>query len=284
MGYDAVPFEYCIGPVMPDSGSLGGHKTGAIKNRKDFDNYPWENIEDLYFEKAGIYFEILRNELPEGMKAVGGAGNGIFECVQDVVGYENLCLIAFDDPELYKLLFETVGKVNSGIWNSFLDQYSDMYAVCRFGDDLGFKSSTLLSAEDIRTHLIPQYKKIIDLVHQYDKPFLFHTCGCVFDVMDDIIDTAGIDAKHSNEDTIATFDVWTKKYGDRIGNFGGIDLDALCQNTEDEIRNYVFDILEKTSHCGGVAYGSGNTIPHYVPVKGYLAMNKAIREFRGEKV
>ena len=283
MGYDVVAFEYCIGPVMPGSGSLGGHKPGEIQNRKDFDNYPWGTIEDLYFEKSTLYFEVLRNELPDGMKAVGGVGNGIFECIQDIVGYENLCLIAFDDPELYKLLFKTVGNINSGIWKRFLDQFADMYAVCRFGDDLGFKSSTLLSAKDIRTHIIPEYKRIVDIVHSYDKPFILHSCGCIFDIMDDIIEVARIDAKHSNEDTIAMFDVWTEKYGDRIGNFGGIDMDVLCQKTEEEIRSYTFDILEKTSQSGGVAYGSGNSIPHYVPVEGYLAMNKAIREFRGER-
>ena len=53
---------------------------------------------------------------------------------------------------------------------------------------------------------------------------------------------------------------------------------------EEEIRAYTFDILEKTSQCGGVAYGSGNSIPDYVPVEGYLVMNRAIREFRGEKL
>lgn len=284
MGYDAVAFEYCIGPVMPGSGSLGGHRPGAIKNRKDFDNYPWDIIEDLYFEKSGMYFEILREKLPPGMKAIGGAGNGVFECVQDIVGYENLCMIAFDDPELYRLLFENVGQACSRIWKRFLENFADMFAVCRFGDDLGYKTSTLLSAQDIKKHIIPQYKKIVDIVHSYDKPFLLHSCGFIFDVMDDIIDIAGIDAKHSNEDAIAPFDVWTNKYGGRIGNFGGIDMDVLCRNTSKEIRAYTFDVLEKTSQCGGVAFGSGNSIPHYVPVEGYLEMNKAIREFRGEHV
>ncbi len=282
MGYDAVPFEYCIGPVMPGSGSLGGHKPGEIQNRADFDKYPWDKIEDIYFEKTTLYFECLRDVLPEGMKAVGGVGNGIFECVQDVVGYESLCLIAFDDPELYRLLFETVGNVNAGIWKRFLDQFADMYAVCRFGDDLGYKSSTMLSDEDIRNHIIPQYAKIVEIIHSYGKPFVLHSCGCIFNVMDDIIEIAKIDAKHSNEDAIAMFDVWTEKYGDKIGNFGGIDMDILCRNTEQEIREYTIGILEKTSQCNGVAYGSGNSIPHYVPVDGYLAMNKTIREFRGD--
>lgn len=281
MGYDAVSFEYCIGPLMPGSGSLGGHKPGEIQNRQDFDNYPWDKIEDIYFERTSNYFEILREELPEGMKAVGGVGNGIFECVQDVVGYESLCLISFDDPELYRLLFETVGKVNAGIWKRFLGNFADIYAVCRFGDDLGYKSSTMLSAEDIKSLILPQYKSIIDIIHSYDKPFLLHSCGCIFDVMDDIIAT-GINAKHSNEDAIAPFALWVEKYGDKIGNFGGIDMDVLCQNTEEEIVKYTIDILEKTSDCKGVAYGSGNSIPHYVPLEGYLAMNKSIRTFRGE--
>ena len=284
MGYDTISFEYCIGPVMPGSGSLGGHKPGVIKNRRDFDRYPWETIEDLYFDKSGIYFEILREKLPCGMKAVGGAGNGIFECVQDIVGFENLCMIAFDDPELYSLLFEHVGQVCIRIWKKVLDNFGDIFAVCRFGDDLGYKTSTLLSAQDIKTHIIPQYKKIVDIVHSYDKPFLLHSCGSIFDVMDDIIDVAGIDAKHSNEDAIAPFDEWTTQYGNRIGNFGGIDMDVLCQRAPEEIRKYTFGVMETTSQCGGIAYGSGNSIPHYVPVEGYLAMNKAIREFRGERI
>jgi uroporphyrinogen decarboxylase len=284
MGYDVVSYEYCIGPVMPGSGSLGGHKPGVIQNRKDFDNYPWETIEELFFKESGIYFEMLRQKMPPQMKAIGGPGNGVFECVQDITGYENLCMIAFDDPELYGLLFETVGQVSCRIWKRFLDNYADLFAVCRFGDDLGYKNSTLLSVQDIKKHIIPQYKKIVEIVHSYEKPFLLHSCGCIFDVMEDIIEIAGIDAKHSNEDAIVPFEEWTKKYGDRIGNFGGIDMDVLCQNSPQEIRAYTFDVLEKTSHCGGVAYGSGNSIPHYVPVEGYLAMNRAFREFRGERL
>lgn len=54
--------------------------------------------------------------------------------------------------------------------------------------------------------------------------------------MDDLIQTVGIDAKHSNEDKIAPFSTWIEKYGDRIGNFGGVDVDILCQKNRQEIR------------------------------------------------
>ena len=70
--------------------------------------------------------------------------------------------------------------------------------------------------------------------------------------------------------------------GDRIGNFGGIDMDVLCQKTPDEIKDYTIDILESTAGHGGIASGSGNSIADYVPVEGYLAMVNTVRGFRGD--
>lgn len=282
MGYDTVSFERCIGPVMPGSGSLGGHKPGVIQNREDFEKYPWECIPELFFKAYSDEFILLGEEMPQGMKAIGGPGNGVFECVQDVTGYMSLCYIRADDPGLYDALFEKIGDVMFAIWKTFLERFGHIYAVCRFGDDLGFKVSTLLPPEDVRTKIIPQYKRIIELVHSYGKPFLLHSCGNLFDVMDDIIGVAKIDAKHSNEDVIAPFSVWVERYGERIGNFGGVDTDVLCQKGEHEIKEYVKEVIRYSIDHGGFALGSGNSIPEYVPATGYLAMVEIARKLRGE--
>jgi uroporphyrinogen decarboxylase len=282
MGYDSVMFEACIGPAMPGSGSLGSHKVGEIKTREDFEKYPWLEVPELYFKKYSLQFKKLREHMPQGMKAVGGAGNGIFECVQDIVGYTDLCYISVDDPDLYKDLFKKVGDTNTKIWERLLKEYGDIYCVFRFGDDLGFKSTTLLSSKDIRENVIPQYKKIIDLVHSYHKPFLLHSCGFIFDVMDDIIDIAKIDAKHSNEDQIAPFPIWVEKYGDRIGNFGGIDTDAVCTLNKSEMKEYILNVINQCEGHGGFAFGSGNSIPDYVPIEGFLNMVETVREYRGD--
>ena len=282
LGYDTVSFERTIGPVMPGSGALGGHKPGVIKTREDFQRYPWQEIPNWYFGTFGSDYELLRAVMPPGMKAIGGPGNGVFELVQDVVGFEQLCYIRCDDPELYSDLFKAVGNTMHAIWTRFLEEYGDVYAVCRFGDDLGFKTATLLPPDDIRSHIIPQYKRIVDLVHSHGKPFLLHSCGNIFPVMDDLIEVAGIDAKHSNEDVIAPFRVWLERYGSRIGNFGGIDMDVLCQYSPSQIQAYVLDVLKEVEGCGGVAIGTGNSIPDYVPPAGYLAMIDTVRRFRGE--
>lgn len=220
--------------------------------------------------------------MPQGMKAIGGPGNGVFECAQDVVGYTNLCYIGVDDPELYGDLFKVVGEMMTGIWKEFIKRFGDIFGVFRFGDDLGFKSNTLISAEDIRIHIMPQYKRIVNLAHASGKPFLLHSCGNIFDIMDDLIEEVSIDAKHSNEDQIAPFSYWVDEYGGRIGNFGGVDTDILCTKDEDEIKEYVSEVINYCGGKGGFALGSGNSIPDYVPPEGYLAMIECARRLRGE--
>lgn len=137
--------------------------TPVIQSEEDFRNYPWEEVPEYYFEKFGKYFRALRDEMPEGMKAVGGVGNGIFECVQELTGYQNLCYMSVDEEEMYQGLFRKVGETNQKIWKRFMKEYGDIYCVLRFGDDLGYKSNTLLSTDDIRQLILPEYKPIVDL-------------------------------------------------------------------------------------------------------------------------
>lgn len=283
MGYDTASMEFSSCGILIDGGALGAHKEGVIKTREDFEKYPFDELPTRFFDAYAPYMRNFAETCPAGMKAIGGVGNGLFETVQDLVGYMDLCFMKSDDEELYADLFKKLGDVHAQIWKRFLDEFSDVFCVCRFGDDLGFNTMTLLSTEDIRAHILPQYRRITDMVHAKGKPFLLHSCGNLFKVFDSIISEANINAKHSNEDGIAHFSVWVEKYGDKIGNFGGIDTDVLCRKTPQEIREYVLDCLERVKGHGGIAFGSGNSIPDYVPTEGYLAMVDTVREWRGDK-
>ena len=282
-GYDVVTFEGCIGQIMPGSGALGDSRVvPVIKTEADFKAYPWEKILEYYFDHYARYFRALRDEMPQGMKAIGGVGNGIFECVQELTGYEGLCYISVDDEELYKALFKKAGETNLKIWQRFMEEFGDIYCVLRFGDDLGYKSNTLLSTEDIKNLVLPQYKPIVDVVHQFDKPFLLHSCGKIFDVMDDLINVVGIDAKHSNEDQIAAFPYWVETYGNKIGNFGGADVNVVCNASREELKEYITDIVVRSQNHGGFAFGTGNSVPDYVPADKYRNMIEIVRELRGD--
>lgn len=280
MGYDTASMEFGVCGALIGGGALGSHKEGCIKNRSDFERYPWDEIPKRFFEMYTPSIEHFAQTVPPGMKAVGGVGNGIFEALQDLVGYIDLCYIKADDPELFEDLFKKMGTIQYHIWDHFMAKFSDVFCVLRFGDDLGYNRSTLIAPDDIRNHIIPQYRRIIDRVHTAGKPFLLHSCGNLFQVFDDLIDLAKIDAKHSNEDAIAHFSVWVEKYGDRIGNFGGIDTDVLCRQSPSFIQDYILDCLEQVKGRGGIAFSSGNSIPDYVPTESYLAMIETIWKWR----
>lgn len=282
MGYDTISMERCIVTVITGGVALCGRMPGPIQTREDFEAYPWDELPEKFYAMNEEHFRALAEAMPAGMKAVGGVGNGVLETAEELVGYTPLCYMSADDPELYADLFRRIGDTLETVWNRFLHrEYSDAFCVCRIGDDLGYKSNTLISTADIRGHIIPGYRRVINAVHRAGKPFLLHSCGCIFSVMDDLI-AAGIDAKHSNEDQIAGFPYWVETYGDRIGNFGGIDTDCVCRLSKPELREYISDVVARCTGHGGFAFGSGNSIPDYVPAENFVAMNDIIRELRGE--
>lgn len=282
LGYDVYAWEGCITELVQGGQGLMGRAGPIIRDRHDLEAYPWDELPNRYFARFGPSFDALERALPPGMKAVAGVGNGPFEIAQDFVPLTELAYLEVDDPDTFASLWRRIGGAMYAIWQRFLERYGETFCVCRVGDDFGFKTSLLMRPETFREHILPQYRRIVELVHAHGKPFLLHSCGAIWEVMDDLIDEVGIDAKHSNEDAIAPFSRWLERYGERIGNFGGVDMNVLCEEDETGVRGYVREVLESARGYPGVAIGSGNQIADYVPPAGFLAMVETVREFRGD--
>jgi len=163
MTYDTVSFEVTITDLLPEHGAILGGRPGPIQNRADFERYPWDELAARYWQVAGPQFEILSRCLPAGMLALGGVGNGVFEVSEDLVGFQYLAYLQADDPQLFADLYRRIGDLMAQIWTVFLQRYAGCFAICRFGDDLGFKTSTLVSPRTIRQHILPQYQRVIQL-------------------------------------------------------------------------------------------------------------------------
>ena len=103
-------------------------------------------------------------------------------------------------------------------------------------------------------------------------PYLLHSCGNLEEIMDDLIDDVGIDAKHSYEDVIMPVTEVKKKYGERIAILGGIDMDFLCRSDEKAVRKRVRETLELCMQGGGYCLGTGNSVANYIPLENYFAM------------
>ncbi|HEY5584799.1 MAG TPA: uroporphyrinogen decarboxylase family protein [Ruminiclostridium sp.] len=237
-----------------------------ISDRKTFESYEWPDPDNCDYSRL----EKLASYLPNGMKIIVYGPGGVLENVTSLVGYENLCYMIIDDPELVQDIFDAVGSIFIRYYE-ICSKYESVGALIS-NDDWGFNTQTMLSVEDMRKYVIPWHKKIAETIHLSKKPAILHSCGKLDSVIDDIIDGIKYDAKHSYEDKIRSVENAYEKYGERIATLGGLDVDFVCRSTPEEVYLRAAAMLEKASVKGGYALGSGNSIPYYVPQENYFAM------------
>jgi len=236
----------------------------TIANREDFEKYPWPDMAKVDYSPL----ERIRELLPKGMKVIPGS-SGVLENVMWLLGYEGISYLLHEDERLVADMFDAVGSRIV----EFLDKSAafDVVGGVNLGDDLGFRTQTLISPAALREFVFPWHKRIVEAVHRHGKPAILHACGNVSEVMEDII-ACGWDARHSFEDAIEP--VWEAKarWGGRIALLGGFDMDKLCRMTPREVRKHTRFLIERCAPGGGWALGTGNSVANYVPVENFLAM------------
>ncbi len=240
---------------------------GPIQSWADFEAYPWPKAEDI--SQAAL--EYVNAVVPEGMKIAAFLYGGIFEHSTWLMGLQPFSYALRDQPDLVEAICQRVGDLATATCAQAVT--IDNVAMVFLSDDLGFYSGTLVSPDVLRRYILPHYKRITDVTHQAGKLLVFHSCGNMYALMDELIDEIGIDAKHSFEDKIVPVDEAYRRWGDRVAILGGVDMDVLGRGTEEQVRARTRQILEVCGVKGtGYCLGSGNTAANYIPKQNYLAM------------
>jgi uroporphyrinogen decarboxylase len=197
-------------------------------------------------------------------------GGGLFEHLSSMMSYEGLCLAVHDQPDLVQAMAERIGGLMVKFYEHLL-QLDRVIALFQ-GDDMGFRTGTLISPAHLRQYVLPWHKRFAALAHQRQLPYFLHCCGNLAHILEDLIEDVHIDGKHSYENAIMPVEHFQAKYGHRIAVLGGVDIHTLSTASEDEVRQRVRFLVETCGARGRYAVGSGNSIPSYIPVNNYLAM------------
>jgi len=278
LGYDFVRFERSLNFPMHHSVTVdtapGSNKDrswadqhqGMIRTWEDFERYPWPKLEDFDF----FPFEYLNKHLPDGMGLICCHAAGIFEHLSQIMSYEGLCLALMEEPKLVQALSDKLGSLFTPFYEHLLSL--DRVIAIFQGDDMGFRSQTLIGPGHLRQFVLPWHKQFARMAHESGRPYFLHSCGNLERIYDDLIEDVRIDGKHSFEDAILPVENFQERYGDRIAVLGGVDVHRLTINTEEEVRQRTRFLIETCGARGRFAIGSGNSIPSYIPIKNYLAM------------
>ena len=246
---------------------LDEHK-GLIQNREDLDSYPWPDPEQLA-ETRLKHIETQAKYLAKGMK-IAPYTSGVFENVTRLIGTVPFLQKIFTDTRLVEETFRKTAETIIYYLNAMAEHKTVGTVI--YNDDMGYKKGPMMSPCHFRKHVFPWQKKIVKTVHRHDKPVILHACGKLDILMEDLINTVKIDAKHSFQDAAYPVIKYKKLYGDKIALLGGIDVDKLARMPLPQFRRHVKTILKKCMPNGGYALGSGNTVTNYVKLENYTAM------------
>ena len=280
--YERLGYDYTL--IMPSGfhfetgdrdtkASFSLNAGAVITDRASFDRYVWPHAPDYDYSFAGR----LKEQLPESMGILVWSSDGPLETVVRLVGYENLCYMLYDDEPLLSDIFEQVGRRIVEDYTEALK--SPAVGGVVVGDDWGFNTQTMLPAWVYRKYLFPWHKKIVRMAHASGRPAILHSCGKYEDVLEDIIDDMGYDARHSYEDNIVSVEQAYAQLHKRMAVLGGLDVHFLATASKEAIFKRAYGMLEQSAGEGAYALGSGNSIPDYIPVENYLTMLEAAYQY-----
>jgi uroporphyrinogen decarboxylase len=270
-GYDYVHVEPRYSFPMK-AGLEIPENIGTVLNWADYHDYPWPTIADVDFH----WLERAVKHLPDGMGIITGT-SGIFEAAWRITGFTTFCLLVHDQPDLVAAIMEQVGSLLLQIFERAAT-YPRVGAMW-ISDDIAYTEGLMIHPQFFRQHLFPWYRRMADICRKYDFPFLLHSDGVLWKVLEDLIGV-GLNAIQPVEPKAMDIVELKHKVGDRLCLIGNIDLGyTLTRGTPAEVEAEVRERIRTVGPKGGYCVGSSNTVTYYVPPRNFVAMVEATRRY-----
>jgi uroporphyrinogen decarboxylase len=251
-------------PDAADDKSWNLEYTSFIKDRRDFEAFPWDIASQLDFSK----FYQVKDMLPEGMKVIAISGK-IFTLTWMLMGFNHFALSLIIEEDLVADIFRKVAEIQfKGLEQIFEMPYIGGVWVV---DDLAFGSGPMISPQAYRDHVFPWYREMASRCHKNNLLFFMHTDGNVMPLMEDFIDL-GLDVLHPIDPSCMDIFKVKEMYGDRLTLVGNVPNELLRSGTTREVEQYVINLIQKVGPGGGYCAGAGNSVPEWAKFENFMTM------------
>lgn len=214
----------------------------------------------------------------KGEKAIVFLGHDAYEFSANLRGMDNLLMDYALNPDLAHRLARVVVDYKKRVIERALEVGAD---VALTGDDYAYRHAPMMSPAHFREFILPYLKEIVDLAHAKGFPYIKHTDGNIWSILDMMVEEAGIDGIDPIE-PIAGMDIGRMKqqYGDRVCLCGNVDCTVvLTRGPKELVIEAVKETIAKASVGGGHIMASSNSIHPAVDPELYKTMLWATREF-----
>ena len=204
-----------------------------------------------------------------------------FTIVTFLRGFENtMADLYLDEENLGRVIDMVFGYEEDLIRN--ICRY-DVQAVA-FHDDWGTQTAPFISPEKWREVFKPRYKRQFDLIHAHKKHVFFHSCGYVWDLIDDLLEI-GADILNFNQPEVMGVDRLSQKYHGKVCFNCPVDLQKVAlKASREEIFAYTRKLYDS---FGGPAGGFIGYVEEYGSIglseANYRACLEALENLGPEK-
>lgn len=199
----------------------------------DLDAYDWEGEAAKDLAKVDRSRQIVEF----------GVGNGVFERLAALMGFEECLISLIADPESCHAFFEKLSDYQIEYIRRIKKYYNPETII--YYDDIATERDLFMSPATYRSMIKPYHKKVFDAIHEMGMFAVQHTCGKAESVVEDMIEI-GVDAWSSVQPT-NDICALIERYGDRISFIGGYDTNGPCSQeaaTPDMIVNEVHRVVD----------------------------------------
>jgi uroporphyrinogen decarboxylase len=212
----------------------------------------------------------------DGLAITGGVG-GPFATAWNLMGYECIATMLYDDPGLVEAVFKIAVAFGKEAARRSVAAGVDAMWV---SEDLGDSGRGFVRLEHFRRYVLPPFQELVDYISGLGVPVLLHSCGHIRAYLPDIVQTR-VAALHPLQRT-AGMDLSEVKaqYGGRLCLIGNIDSSrTLPFGTPAQVRAEVRAAVEIAAPGWGYVLASDHSLHDGIPLENILALRDAGLEF-----
>ncbi len=247
----------------------------------DIVNHPWPEPYDAGYTR-GLRERVEKMRAETDCALVLNLSLWVLQCSQNVRGYEDWFMDLAAAPHLIECMADCITESLLGPLEMVTAEIGDLVDAISVSDDIGHQDRLCMSPKTYRRIFKPRHARLAQAIKsRSDKPLMWHTCGSVYDILDDLIEI-GVDSLNPVQTSAKNMEAgWLKReFGDRLSFWGGIDtMHVLNNGTPDEVRAEVKDKIEALAPGGGFILNPIHNVQPDVPVENLQAMIDAALEY-----
>lgn len=197
-------------------------------------------------------------------------------------GFEDWYCDLATNAAVLEAIFDAVLEVTMQMTQTVLKAVGQEVDVMVCGDDLGGQRRLQMRREQYLQFIKPRHAKFFRQLHDLSPAtFLFHSCGSVVSILDDLLEI-GVDALNPVQVAAGGMDpaALKRKYRGRLAFWGAIDTQhVLPHGSVDDVKKEVETRIEQLGEGGGYVLSAVHNLQPDVPVENIVAMFEHARAY-----